>query len=115
EHLGFVVESFGDNTLLVRQVPLGMEQEDIAAMVEEIAQQLLENKHQVGLELEDHILHTMACKAAIKANQKNSQPELQWLVDRLMSGGDIKYCPHGRPVCIEMSKYSIEKQFGRIV
>lgn len=114
EHLGFQVEDFGENEVMIRQIPMGFEKQDIRALVGEILTHLQDNRSRVALELEDELLHTMACKAAIKAHQKNSEMEMDALVQRLMQG-DIKYCPHGRPVCIELTKYAIERQFGRIV
>lgn len=113
-HLGFQVEDFGENAVMIRQVPMGFEAQDARALVGEILTHLQDNRSQVALELEEELLHTMACKAAIKAHQKNGEMELEALVQRLMQG-DIKYCPHGRPVCIELTKYAIERQFGRIV
>lgn len=114
EHLGFQVEDFGENAVMIRQIPMGFEKQDIRTLVGEILTHLQDNRSRVALELEDELLHTMACKAAIKAHQKNSEMEIDALIQRLMQG-DIKYCPHGRPVCIELTKYTIERQFGRIV
>ena len=62
----------------------------------------------------DRILHTSACKAAIKAGYKNSTAEMKVLAEQVLYTNEIRYCPHGRPVLIEISKYELEKQFGRI-
>ncbi|MGI6030704.1 MAG: DNA mismatch repair endonuclease MutL [Eubacteriales bacterium] len=113
--LGVELEQFGGGTLLVRQVPMGFAGEDIQELVEELLQQVRDNRNRLGVEMEDQLLHTMACKAAIKAGQRNAVPELEVLVRRVVEDGDIRYCPHGRPVCVEMTRYSIEKQFKRIV
>ena len=63
-------------------------------------------------EKREALLHTMACKAAIKGGQKNGSAELEEVVQMVMSGA-VKYCPHGRPVAIELTKYQLEKQFKR--
>ena len=72
------------------------------------------NKTDIQAEKIDRIYHTAACKAAIKAGFKNSTAELKVLAERVLYNDDVRYCPHGRPVLIEMSRYDLEKQFGRI-
>ena len=75
----------------------------------------MENKLNPQSEVFDDLYHSVACKAAIKANDNNSLAELQTLLDDVYENDDIRYCPHGRPVLIKLGKRDIEKQFRRIV
>ena len=110
EGLGFACEDFGDGTVLLRELPSDIDAADAAAMLEEFAAKL-----RSGRSLEqrrDDLLHTMACKAAIKGGWKSDPAELRALVDRVQSG-EVKYCPHGRPVAVRITKYELEKLFKR--
>lgn len=111
---GFDIDEFGDNTLLLRQIPMDLSPEDAAETIESIASDLLGGRAADPQTQRDEILHTVACKAAIKAGWVTSDAELKALVTEVMSREDLKYCPHGRPICISLSKKSIEKQFKRI-
>ncbi|MDD6024109.1 MAG: DNA mismatch repair endonuclease MutL, partial [Oscillospiraceae bacterium] len=114
EHLGFVVEDFGDGDLLVRAIPGDIGEGDTEACLSEVAGKLLQGQKLSPETVYDELLHTVACKAAIKGGQKSDPRELSALVAELMSRDDIKYCPHGRPVCIQLSRKTIERQFKRI-
>ena len=110
EGLGFACEDFGDGTVLLRELPSDIDAADAAATLEECAAKL-----RSGRSLEqrrDDLLHTMACKAAIKGGWKSDPAELRALVDRVQSG-EVKYCPHGRPVAAKITKYELEKLFKR--
>lgn len=111
---GFLVEDFGNGAVIVRECPMLLEEDDIQDVLLEIANNLMLNKTDVQAEKIDRIYHTAACKAAIKAGFKNSTAELKALAERVLYNDDVRYCPHGRPVLIEMSRYDLEKQFGRI-
>ena len=111
--LGFEVEEFGENTLLVRRAPMDIAEGDIADALMEIADDLLSGRGADTQTVRDEILHTMACKAAIKAGWKNDEKELLAVVKEVMAREDLKYCPHGRPICITLSKKQLEKQFKR--
>ena len=113
EELGFEVDEFGDNTVLLRQIPMDLSPEDAAQAVEEIAADLLSGRREDKHSVRDEVLHTVACKAAIKAGWKNDEKELLALVKQVMENDDLKYCPHGRPICISLSKKQLEKQFKR--
>ena len=88
--------------------------DDIEDTVIEIASYLTENRTDVESEKIDRIHHTGACKAAIKAGYKNSTAEMKTLAEQVLYDDSVRYCPHGRPVLIELTKYELEKQFGRI-
>lgn len=111
---GYLVEDFGTGTVIVRECPMAVSGDDIEDTVIEIADYLSEHRTDVQAEKIDRILHTSACKAAIKAGYKNSTAEMKVLAEQVLYTKEIRYCPHGRPVLIELSKYELEKQFGRI-
>ncbi len=111
---GYLVEDFGDGVVIVRECPMLISGDDIEDTVVEIASYLLENRTNTEPEKLDRIRHTAACKAAIKAGYKNSTAEMKVLAEQVLYDDDVRYCPHGRPVLIEISKYELEKQFGRI-
>ncbi len=111
---GYLVEDFGSGTVIVRECPMAVSGDDIEDTVIEIASYLTEHRTDVEAEKIDRILHTSACKAAIKAGYKNSTAEMKVLAEQVLYTNEIRYCPHGRPVLIEISKYELEKQFGRI-
>lgn len=113
--IGFDVESFGFNTVLVREVPLSVEQFDITEVVTDLAQQLLKGRRQLLPELVDAMLHSIACKSAIKAHSRTPNIEFEEIIRLLSEHEDVKFCPHGRPIAVVLTKREIEKQFGRIV
>ena len=110
---GFDVDELGGQ-LAVRQAPFDVEEGDIEATLTEIAQKLLTTGTADPSAARDDLMHTMACKAAIKGGWKTSLPELEHIAAAVMDGS-VKYCPHGRPVAIELTRHELEKQFKRIV
>lgn len=114
EKSGFIIEDFGEGTIIIRECPMLCDPHDAQDVVTEIAGNLISGKTDTTSEKIDMMLHTAACKAAIKAGNTNSSYELQRLAEQVLLEDDIRYCPHGRPVLIELSKYDIEKQFKRI-
>ena len=111
--LGFEISDFGDNTVALRQIPMDLSPDDAAQTLEAIADDLLSGRRTEKDTVRDEILHTVACKAAIKAGWKNDEKELLALVKQVMASEELKYCPHGRPICISLSKKQLEKQFKR--
>ena len=110
---GFEVEIFGTDAVLVRSVPAMLDGANIADLICEIAEKLLEHKTDIEPEKLDWIFHSTACRAAVKAGDVTSPAEQRLFVEKLLSMPDIRYCPHGRPVMIKVSRYEIERQFGR--
>lgn len=110
---GFAVEDFGNSSVIVRECPSMLDGEDIEDLIIETAGKLLEGKTDITPEQMDWIFHSTSCRAAVKAGDYTSPYERDLFVKKLLSMPDIRYCPHGRPVMIKMSKYDIEKQFGR--
>lgn len=113
EKAGYAVEEFGSLTVLVRAVPVILAGCDVAAVIEEIAGGLHAGRRDILTAKEDWIYHSTACRAAIKAGDTTTLPEQEMLVRRVLSDPDIRYCPHGRPVCFTMTRRELEKQFGR--
>lgn len=113
QQLGFEIDQFGDNTVLLRQVPMDLAADDGADALEELAADLLTGRREKAENVRDEMLHTVACKAAIKAGWQTDERELLALVKQVMDREDLKHCPHGRPVCITLSKKQLEKQFKR--
>lgn len=114
ERCGFETEDFGGGDVLIRQIPSDVDVEDAKALLQELAGDLLAGKTLDPDSLRDNLLHTIACKSAIKAGWQTSDEELQQLVQEVLSRDDIKYCPHGRPVCVTLTKRQLEKQFKRV-
>ncbi len=112
DRIGFEVEDFGGGSLAVRSVPDYLEVGDIEPALTEIAEKLSLTGATGAQEHRDEILHTMACKAAIKGGWKSAPQELERVAQAVMEG-EVKYCPHGRPVAIELSRGDLEKQFKR--
>ena len=113
EELGFEVDEFGENTVLLRQIPMDLSPDDAAEAAEALAADLLNGRHDTKDTVRDEILHTVACKAAIKAGWHTDETELLALVKQVMDRDELKYCPHGRPICITLSQKQLEKQFKR--
>ena len=113
EQLGFEIDEFGDNTVLLRQIPMDLSLEDAAETIETLAADLLSGKQEDIAAVRDEVLHTVACKAAIKAGWHTDEKELTALVKQVMEDESLKHCPHGRPICISLSKRQLEKQFKR--
>ena len=113
DELGFEVEEFGENTLLLRQIPMDLSPEDAADALESLAGDLLNGRRGSSDTVRDELLHTVACKAAIKAGWHSDERELKAIAAEVMRREDLKYCPHGRPICVNLSKKTLEKQFKR--
>ena len=111
---GFEVEDFGGSTVLVRAVPLILAGCDVAAAIQEIAGGFVSGRREVSVDKLDWIYHSTACRSAIKAGDLSRPEELQFLAERVLLNDDIRYCPHGRPVCFELTRRELEKQFGRV-
>lgn len=114
--LGFDIEDFGQNSIVVRSTPGTFEEQDIKDCVSKIIGLISQHKNNVVREMYEESLHMIACKKALKGNSVLNEKEQKTLAEKVLSFGDgINTCPHGRPIMIKMSKYSLEKQFKRIV
>lgn len=115
EKAGYEVSDFGDRCVKVSACPPELVNENIDEIITEVAGYLSKNIKTVLPEKLDWILHSMACRAAVKAGNFTSSYEAEKFVGLLLANKDIRYCPHGRPVMVEMTKRELEKQFGRII
>ncbi|MDE6923429.1 MAG: DNA mismatch repair protein MutL, partial [Oscillospiraceae bacterium] len=110
---GFEVEEFGSGAVAVRSAPDYLDAGDIEGALGELARRLRVTGAADPAGARDELLHTMACKAAIKGGWRSGREELEEVARMVMSGA-VKYCPHGRPVAIELTKKQLEKQFRRV-
>ncbi|MBR3952050.1 MAG: DNA mismatch repair endonuclease MutL [Oscillospiraceae bacterium] len=113
EKFGFIADDFGRGTILIRSLPFWVKAKEAESVIGEIAESLINCHHDHTPEKLDKLYASISCRAAIKANDKNSQPELETIVDILLNDPSIKYCPHGRPVSTTISKNKLERMFGR--
>ena len=112
EGFGFQLEEFGAGSIAVRAVPDYLETGDVEPTLLELAKKLRLTGWADPGAARDEVMHTMACKAAIKGGQRNDPQELERVAQKVMAG-EVKYCPHGRPVAIELTRGELEKQFKR--
>lgn len=111
---GFELEEFGESQIIVRAIPSLVDGDSVKDLMLEIAQKLLEHKTDILPDKIDWIYHSASCRGAVKAGDYTSRQKQEMFVKKLLSMPNIRFCPHGRPVFIKMSKYDIEKQFGRV-
>lgn len=111
--MGFELEDFGAGAVAVNSAPAGIEVSDITALLTEICEDIRLGMKPGSLGVRDEILASIACKAAIKAGKSSEPAEHLPVVSAVMSG-EVKYCPHGRPVSVELTKKSLDKSFKRI-
>lgn len=110
---GFEAEDFGAGMIIVRECPMMADLSTVAEIIMELAGYLLSNKHEIVSKKLEWLYHSIACRAAIKAGDFTSDIERERFVANLLNMPDIRYCPHGRPVLIEMKRHDLEKSFGR--
>ena len=111
---GFELEEFGESQIIVRAIPSLVDGDSVKDLMLEIAQKLLEHKTDILPDKIDWIYHSASCRGAVKAGDYTSRQEQEMFVKKRLSKPNNRFCPHGRPVFIKMSKYDIEKQFGRV-
>ena len=113
--VGIRLEAFGNQSFVVKELPIWMKQIDEHLYIEEMIQQIL-HKQKIDLfSLRKDAIATLSCKASIKGNTYLDQKSLQSIVDELLKSDNPYVCPHGRPVIISYSTYEIEKMFKRII
>ena len=111
---GFEIDDFGNGSVIVRSCPTPLDSEDVPSLISELAGYLLKNKKDISNEHLDWIYHNVACRSAIKAGDNSTPLELYELVKTVVNDDKVRFCPHGRPVMIEITRNELEKQFGRI-
>ena len=110
---GYELEDFGDHTVLIRAIPDDIDEADAESTLAAMAADLQNGRRADPDSLRDSLLHTIACKAAIKAGWHTEPAERDALVREVMTRDDLKYCPHGRPICIRMTEGALRRQFKR--
>lgn len=113
EKLGFEIEAFGRDSIVLRALPADTDAADALPMLEELCEKLRRGGESELGGVQDELLHTVACKAAIKAGRSSTPKELEALAEKVLRG-EVKYCPHGRPVSVTMTKKELDKRFGRL-
>ena len=113
--MGFELEEFGTNTLILRATPEPLDEDGLKNLVIELIDGFLENKQEIISEKMQRALYTIACKAAVKANHKFDNAQLEALLKEILALKNINTCPHGRPIIVTMSQKELEKEFKRIV
>jgi len=111
---GFDAEDFGNGSVIIRECPMILEIGDVADVIMELAGSFSSKKHEPVPAKMDLLYHSIACRAAVKAGDFTSETEKEHFVRRLLDSPEIRNCPHGRPVIIEMTKKDLEKSFGRL-
>ena len=115
EKIGFSLR-FARNTVSADAIPETVDPAAVSDMLGSMAARILNSTGGVKLTrdiLFEKALYQAACKAAIKAGRAYADGHIKWLVDRLMTIPDITFCPHGRPVALELSHHTLDKQFDR--
>lgn len=115
ENAGLEVEDFGGTTVLLRTVPADVEPQSAEELLVELADKLARGSRDALNERTEWVLHSIACRAAVKAGDRSSPRELMALAEQILSGQVPPFCPHGRPCVLKLTRKELEKQFGRIV
>ena len=115
ENAGLEIADFGGSTVVLRAVPADVEPQNAESLLVEIANKLMKGGHDALNEHTEWVLHSISCRAAIKAGDKSSPQELMALAEKILSGEVPPFCPHGRPCVLKLTRRELEKQFGRIV
>ncbi len=110
---GFDIDSFGDQSFAIRSAPAYLDAGDVPVVISELAEKAMDSRAAVPDRL-DALIHTVACKAAIKAGNSTGQMELQSLCDRVLGDENVRSCPHGRPTTVRLTKYELDKLFKRV-
>ena len=114
KNCAFDVEDFGNSSVIVRSAPQYLDASEITDSIVEMSDYIAQGKNDIFTEKMDWFYHNVACRTAIKAGDRSTPEELIDIVKRLEDNPNIKYCPHGRPICFVMKKSELEKQFGRV-
>lgn len=110
---GYDVDDFGGSSVMVRALPVFLSGADVKSLMAELAGGFMDHRRSALPERLDWLYHSVACRAAVKAGDHSEPAELESLANRVLSGRDIMYCPHGRPVAVRLTRGELEKQFGR--
>ena len=115
ENVGIYLEQFGEHGYILRNLPIWMKKIDENIFVEEMIQMIIKKNSLDVVEMQEHAIATLSCKASLKANTYLSQTDMQTLFDNLMRCDNPYVCPHGRPTILFYSGYELEKLFKRVI
>ena len=115
ENAGLEIDDFGGSSVVLRSVPADVEQDSAEDLLVELAAKLSRGSRDALSEKTEWVLHSISCRAAIKAGDHTSPQELMALAEKILSGEVPPFCPHGRPCVLKLTRKELEKQFGRIV
>ena len=115
EDVGIEAEDYGGSTVIVRAVPADVPVEDVENLLIELAARLADGGHDALSAHTEWVLHSIACRAAIKAGDRTDTSEMLALAQQIMDGTVPPFCPHGRPCVLKITRKELEKQFGRLV
>ena len=115
ENAGIEIDDFGGSTVFLRSVPADVEQGNAEDLLVELASKLAKGSRDALSEKTEWVLHSISCRAAIKAGDHSSPQELMALAEKILSGEVPPFCPHGRPCVLKLTRKELEKQFGRLV
>ncbi len=112
DELGFEIEDFGGRAVAVRRIPAGIDAAEVEPLLSELCHDIRYGSRPGALGVQDEILASISCKAAIKAGWDTAPAEWKPVVEAVLSGS-VKYCPHGRPVTMVLSKSKLDRNFKR--
>ena len=115
ENAGIEIDDFGGSTVFLRSVPADVEQGNAEDLLVELASKLAKGSRDALSEKTEWVLHSISCRAAIKAGDHSSPQEFMALAEKILSGEVPPFCPHGRPCVLKLTRKELEKQFGRLV
>ena len=111
---GFVLERFGNHSMVVREIPSFFATGcDVVSVVQQICTNLQKGSREIEASQLDWLFNNTACRAAIKAGNYSTTQSLQQLIQDIYRYNIARYCPHGRPIMIQITKNELEKRFGR--
>lgn len=112
--LGFLAEEFGEHSVIIREAPMVLNESLCQEAFLEICAKLSQNNRDFSSDVFENLLHSIACRCAVKANDRTDISELKALLKQVHENDEIRYCPHGRPIVTAITKREIEKKFGRV-
>lgn len=111
---GVELDDFGGNTVMIRAVPADVQADDVEELAIELAAKLAKGAKDALSEKTEWVLHSISCRAAMKAGDKTRPEGLLRLAEQIMAGKVPPFCPHGRPIVLKLTRKELEKQFGRL-
>lgn len=112
--IGIVAEDFGEGVILVREIPMLLVECSMQDILAEAASKIISNRRSLTPSVIDELLYSVACRASVMAGKKSSMQELEKVAEFVLGEEQIRFCPHGRPALLTLTKREVEKMFGRL-